>query len=98
MASGEMSEEDFTGFLSDALGQLAASCFDGALIYSCMDWRHCYELLSAARRVDLRLLNLCVWNKDNGGMGSLYRSKHELIFVLKKGRAPHRNNVELGRF
>ena len=98
MASGEMSEEDFTGFLSDALCQLAANCVDGALIYSCMDWRHCYELLSAARRVDLRLLNLCVWNKDNGGMGSLYRSKHELVFVLKKGSAPHLNNIELGRF
>jgi DNA modification methylase len=98
MASGEMSEKDFTAFLSGALGQLAARCLDGALIYACMDWRHCYELLSAARRVDLGLLNLCVWNKDNGGMGSFYRSKHELVFVLKKGSAPHLNNVDLGRF
>jgi DNA modification methylase len=98
MASGEMSEKDFTGFLGEALRQLAASCLDGGLIYTCMDWRHCYELLSAARRVDLGLLNLCVWNKDNGGMGSFYRSKHELVFVLKKGSAPHLNNVELGRF
>lgn len=98
MASGEMSEEDFTDFLGDALGQLAAHCLDGALLYTCMDWRHVFELLSAARRLDLRLLNLCVWNKDNGGMGSLYRSKHELVFVFKTGSAPHLNNVELGRF
>jgi DNA modification methylase len=43
------------------------------------------------------LLNLCVWNKSNAGMGSLYRSKHELVFVYRVGKAPHYNAVELGR-
>jgi DNA modification methylase len=62
-----------------------------------MDWRHMGELLTAANGPYSELKNLCVWNKDNGGMGSLYRSKHELVFVYKKGRGPHVNNVELGR-
>src|SRR5437773_11055050 len=62
-----------------------------------MDWRHCYELLTAARGTYGELKNVCVWNKTNGGMGSLYRSKHELIFVFKSGTAPHINNVALGK-
>jgi DNA modification methylase len=80
------------------LGHLGASCHDGALIYACMDWRHMGELLTATRGVGLELLNLCVWAKTNGGMGTLYRSRHELVFVLKNGQAPHLNNVQLGRF
>jgi DNA modification methylase len=63
-----------------------------------MDWRHGYELQTAARQVNLSLLNLCIWAKDNGGMGSLYRSQHELVYVFKNGSAPHINNVELGRY
>jgi DNA modification methylase len=43
------------------------------------------------------LLNVCVWNKSNAGMGSLYRSKHELVFVFRVGDAPHFNAVELGK-
>src|SRR6188472_3471305 len=62
-----------------------------------MDWRHAEELLAAGRGVYGELKNLCVWVKHNAGMGSLYRSQHELIFVFKNGRAPHRNNVQLGR-
>jgi DNA modification methylase len=62
-----------------------------------MDWRHLYEALTAARGLGLELINLCVWNKTNGGMGSLYRSKHELVLVLGRGGDPHRNNVELGK-
>jgi DNA modification methylase len=62
-----------------------------------MDWRHLAEILSAGRKVYDQLLNLCVWNKNNGGMGSFYRSKHELVFVFKVGDAAHINNVELGR-
>jgi DNA modification methylase len=65
--------------------------------FVCMDWRHMFELLTAARGVYADLKNLCIWNKTNGGMGSLYRSKHELVFVLKNGTAPHVNNVALGR-
>jgi DNA modification methylase len=63
-----------------------------------MDWRHLDEMLAAGREAYGELKNLCVWVKDNGGMGSLYRSRHELILLFKHGRAPHRNNVQLGRF
>jgi hypothetical protein len=56
-----------------------------------MDWRHMGELLTAGKQVFSELKNLCVWNKTNGGMGSFYRSKHELVFVFKLGSAPHLN-------
>jgi len=97
MASGEMSEGEFTAFLTDFLAAAAEQVRDGAVLAVCMDWRHLFELQTAARAVGLTLLNMCVWNKSNGGMGSLYRSKHELVLILKKGKAPHTNNVELGK-
>jgi len=97
MAAGEMSEIEYIEFLKTTLGHLATFSVDGAIHFVCMDWRHCFELTSAGRRAYSELKNLCVWNKDNGGMGSLYRSKHELVFVFKNGTAPHINNVELGR-
>lgn len=78
------------------LGHLADHSADGALHFVCMDWRHLFELLTAGRSVYSELKNLCVWNKTNGGMGSLYRSKHELVAVYKRGHAPHVNNIELG--
>ncbi len=96
MASGEMSSAQFTAFLGTVLGLLAGNSVDGAIHFICMDWRHLPELL-AAGRVYSELKNICVWNKTNGGMGSLYRSKHELVLVYKNGTAPHINNVELGR-
>jgi len=98
MAVGEMSASAFTMFLAKTLRNLAAPCFGGALLFVCMDWRHMAELLAAGRDVGLELENLCVWAKDNAGMGSLYRSQHELIFVYRTGDGPHRNNVQLGRF
>jgi DNA modification methylase len=98
MGCGEMSEFEFIGFLKTALGNLVAFSADGSIHFVCMDWRHLYELLVAARSVYSEQKNMCVWNKDNGGMGSLYRSKHELILVFKNGTAPHINNIELGRF
>jgi DNA modification methylase len=97
MASGEMSKAQFTQFLTEAVGALAAHLRDGAVVDVCMDFRHIGELLAALEASGLTLLNLCVWNKTNGGMGSLYRSKHELVFIAKKGTAPHTNNVELGK-
>lgn len=63
-----------------------------------MDWRHLLELLNAGHSVFDEYLNLCVWNKTNGGMGSLYRSKHELVLVFKHGNASHINNVQLGKY
>jgi len=97
MASGEMSQHGFVRFLSSAFDHLAAWSIDGALHYQCMDWRHITEILEAGRSSYDDLKNLCVWTKTNGGMGSLYRSQHELVFVFKVGTAPHINNVELGR-
>ena len=97
MASGEMSTAAFTTFLRDALSLCASSSIDGALHFVCMDWGHLRELLAAADDVYTEQKNLCVWAKDNAGMGSLYRSQHELVALFKAGTAPHRNNVELGR-
>jgi hypothetical protein len=96
MASGEMSEEQFTRFLRDSLGAAATRCRDGALAYVFMDWRGAGPLLSAGREVFTEQKQLCVWNKTNGGMGTFYRSKHELVFVYKVGTAAHTNNFGLG--
>ena len=96
MASGEMSEAAFTGFLRQSLGAMAGVCRDGAIAFVCMDWRHMSELFIAGRAVFAELKNLCVWNKTNGGMGTFYRSKHELVFVWKVGTAPHVNSFGLG--
>ena len=98
MASGEMSSAEFQAFLRTALGHAASHSVDGAIHYVCMDWRHLRELQAAGDEVFSALLNLCVWNKSNAGMGSLYRSKHELILVFKVSKAPHINNVGLGRY
>ncbi|WP_158886640.1 site-specific DNA-methyltransferase [Rhodanobacter sp. L36] len=98
MASGEMSREAFTTFLTQSIGLMRAHSEPGALVYLAMDWRHIKEMIDAYEAVGLDSLNLCVWAKDNGGMGSLYRSQHELFFVLRHPGAPHRNNVQLGRF
>ena len=96
MGTGEMSEDAFVAFLSETLGAAGAKCRDGAIAFVCMDWRHMGELLTAGRRSLGELKNLCVWNKTNGGMGSFYRSKHELVFVFKIGSAPHVNSFGLG--
>src|SRR3984885_11816364 len=98
MASGEMSEAEFTDFLLQTFQRIRAYCRDGALIYSFMDWRHMSEILSAGRAASLDLLNLCVWANTNGGVGAMYRSRHELVFVFKSGKDPHTNSVQLGRF
>lgn len=97
MASGEMGQAEFTAFLSKSCRLLARFSRDGALVFLFMDWRHMRELLDAGTASFGSLLNLCVWTKTNAGMGSLYRSQHELVFVFRNGRAPHRNNVELGK-
>jgi 16S rRNA G966 N2-methylase RsmD len=97
MASGEMTPFEFTAFLADFLGKMLPHLKDGAVLDVCMDHRHMGELISAIAANDLTHLNLCIFNKANGGMGSLYRSKHELVFIAKKGKAPHTNNVALGK-
>jgi DNA modification methylase len=95
-AAGEMSKDAFTRFLATTLGNAASACRDGAIAFVCMDWRHMGELLEAGSTAFTELKNLCVWNKTNGGMGTFYRSKHELIFVFKIGTAPHTNTFGLG--
>lgn len=97
MASGEMSETEFTRFLERAFGNLADHSLDGSIHFVCMDWRHLGEILRAGQQVYTELKNLIVWVKDNGGMGTFYRSRHELIFAFKKGTAPHINSFELGQ-
>lgn len=96
MAAGEMSAAEFTKFLSDTFEQMARTSTDGAIHYICMDWRHISEIMAAGNKHYTELKNLIIWNKDNGGMGSFYRSKHELIFAFKNGSGKHINNFGLG--
>ena len=96
MGVGEMSSSEFTAFLTNTLDASARRCRSGAIAFVCMDWRHMGELLAAGEKAFSELKNLCVWNKSNGGMGSFYRSKHELVFVFKIGTAPHVNSFGLG--
>lgn len=97
MAAGEMSEAEFTSFLTRICSLMARHSINGSIHYVCMDWRHAHQLLEAGSLAYNELKNICIWTKDNAGMGSLYRSQHEFVFVFKHGRAPHRNNVELGK-
>jgi len=96
MASGEMDEQEFADFLTKAMTIVGQNCERGAVAFVCMDWRHMVELHQAGTTANFTLLNLCVWIKSNGGMGSFYRSRHELIFVFRNGGDSHRNNVQLG--
>jgi DNA modification methylase len=98
MASGEMSSAEFTEFLRKAMIAAREHSTAGSLAYYFMDWRHMTEILSAGQQVYTKLLNLCVWAKSNGGMGSFYRSAHELVFLFKNGSGSHRNNIQLGKF
>jgi DNA modification methylase len=97
MASGEMSQPEYIAFLQDAIRLFCAHTQDGSIHDICMDWRHAYEMLVAGRAVYRELKNICIWNKNNAGMGSFYRSKHELVFIWKSGHGSHTNNFELGQ-
>jgi DNA modification methylase len=94
--SGELSREEFTRLLTASCALLAKYSENGAIHYVCMDWRHADELLAAGRDVYSELKNIAVWVKSNAGMGSLYRSQHELVFVFKSGTGS--NNIELGTY
>ena len=96
--SGELSREEFTHFLTRSCALLAKYSEGGAIHFVCMDWRHADELLAASRGVYSELKNIAVWVKRSAGMGSLYRSQHELVFVFKSGTERHTNNIELGRY
>ncbi|MEK7343828.1 MAG: DNA methyltransferase [Pseudomonadota bacterium] len=97
MASGEMSEDQFRSFLTTAMQHMCAFARDGSIHFLCIDWRHVRTMLEAGDKLYTELKNIVVWNKTNGSMGSLYRSKHELIVVFKQGTASHVNHVALGK-
>ena len=96
-ASGEMSSSEFIKFLTTCLSRAAAHSVDGSIHYVFMDWRHIGEILAAGEQVYGAPKNLVVWAKSHAGMGTFYRSQHELIFVYKNGNSPHTNNFELGQ-
>jgi DNA modification methylase len=97
MASGEMSVSQFIKFLKQIFKVLVTFSIDGSVHFVCIDWRHLLEVQTAAQGVYSELKNVIVWVKDNGGMGTFYRSRHEMIFAFKKGTAPHINSFELGQ-
>ena len=97
MASGEMTRGEFTTFLATVFGHEARFSISGAIHFQCMDWRHMAEMQEVGESVYSELKNVCVWAKDNGGMGTFYRSRHEFVYVWKVGEGPHLNTVELGR-
>ena len=96
-ASGEMTQSEFTEFLNQSVKNLSAYSKKGSVHYLFMDWKHISEIQSACKYVYQKLLNICVWNKKRGGMGSFYRSQHELCFVYQNGSGTHNNNINLGK-
>lgn len=98
MASGEMTKAEYADFQIASFAQIRSHAAPGALVYICMDWRHAIEVLTAAQKSGWDQINRCIWVKSNGGLGSLYRSRYEDIYVFKNGPGEHVNNVQLGRF
>jgi DNA modification methylase len=96
-ASGEMSQAEFTAFLSDVFKQIRYHTAQGAICAAFMDWRHMPEILVAGQQNFVELKNLCVWVKPSGGLGSFYRSRHELVFLWMCSRGKHVNNFGLGQ-
>ena len=98
MASGEMTMDEFTKFLMNNFALCKQYSNDGSLHYNFMDWRHVLEITTAGKNVFDKFINMCVWVKTSGGMGSLYRSQHELYFIFQNGKESHNNNVQLGKY
>lgn len=98
MGVGEMSDEEFRGFLSPALSLSADRSDKGSVFFVCMDWRQIHNLQRAAEQSGLHHINTCVWDKGNGGMGALYRSRHEFVAVFCTNPVPAINNIQLGKF
>lgn len=97
MASGEMTDAQFLEFNRNWIGALVPYLLDGGLFGTFIDWRGLPIVHAAATGHGMTPVNLVVWAKTNAGMGSLYRSQHELLPFFKKGKASHVNNVTLGK-
>jgi DNA modification methylase len=97
MASGEMTDAEFLAFNEAWMAAVLPCLCDGGVFGSFIDWRGYPTVHAAAIKLGLKPLNLIVWTKTNAGMGSLYRSQHELLPLFKNGSAPHVNNIELGK-
>lgn len=98
MASGEMTADEFTQFLMNNFALCKQYSNNGSLHYNFMDWRHVLEITTAGQNIFDKFINMCVWVKTSGGMGSLYRSQHELCFIFQNGKGSHNNNVQLGKY
>jgi DNA modification methylase len=98
MAAGQMSESEFANCLAQTFALLASHSVNGSLHYIFTDWPHMGEILSAGKHAYTELKDVCVWAKDHGGMGSLYRSRHELAFVFKSGQDKLRDNVQPSQY
>ncbi len=96
-ASGEMKPEDFINFLNTVTKNLKNFSKSGSIHYLFMGWKHLFELQIATKDVYEKLLNICVWDKGKGGMGSFYRSQHEMCLVYQNGTSSHKNNIQLGK-
>jgi DNA modification methylase len=97
-ASGEMSAAEYLSFLCNTIDLTTRFSVSDAIGYYFSDWRHIPDLIRAAMQSYDEFANICVWVKNNGGLGSFYRSQHELVGVFRKGKGTTRNNIQLGRF
>ncbi len=95
MASGEMTEQEFSSFLENIFKNLVQFSKNGSIHFHFMDWRHILEINMAGLSAYSELKNICLWDKGTGGMGSLYRSQHEFCFVFKSGSEKYTNYIEL---
>lgn len=95
--SDEPSPEDFINFLTPVIKNLKNCSKKDALLYIFMDWRRNFELQTVCRKMFPRFVNLAVWSKKQAGMGSFYRSQHELCFIYQNGTGKHVNNINLGK-
>ena len=98
MASGEMTEAEFAEFISGFMQHLVKFSSDGSLHYIFMDWRNINIVLNQGKKYYTELKDIAIWDKGQGGMGSMYRSQHEMIPIFKNGKAKHQNHIQLGKY
>lgn len=94
--AGEMSEQELETLFHGFCTNLALSLKPGALAYLFIDWRSLGLLQRVGEKVFGPLFQFCCWVKNRPGMGSFYRSQHELVLIFRTPGGPHQNNVMLG--